>query len=42
MSPEERLQIAVRERLKGLSEPDIVKAWYDAEEPFNLNDRWRN
>lgn len=32
----ERKQMAVRERLRGLGKVDIVKAWYAAEEPFDL------
>jgi len=28
--------MAIRERFKGLGEVDIVKAWYKAEEPFDL------
>lgn len=39
LPPETRRQMAVRERLRGLGEVDIVKAWYNAEEPFDLNDR---
>lgn len=35
---EQRKQMAVRERLRGLSKVDIVKAWYAAEEPFDLKD----
>jgi len=36
---ETRRQMAVRERLRGLGEADVVKAWYQAEEPFDLNER---
>lgn len=36
---EHRRQVALRERLTGLGEVDIVKAWYEAEEPFELNER---
>jgi len=32
----ERKQMAARERLRGLGEVDIVKAWYEADEPFDL------
>lgn len=39
LPPEARRQIAIRERLRGLGEVDIVKAWYESEEPFDLNDR---
>jgi len=39
LPPETRRQMAVRERLRGLGEADVVKAWYTAEEPFDLNDR---
>lgn len=38
-TPEQRRQMALRERLRGLGEADIVKAWYQAEEPFDLNER---
>lgn len=38
-TPAERQQMAIRERLKGLGEADVVKAWYKAEEPFDLTER---
>lgn len=33
---EQRRQMAARERLKGLSEVDIVKTWYESDEQFEL------
>ena len=39
LPPEIRRQMAVRERLRGLGEADVVKAWYASDEPFDLNDR---
>ncbi len=39
LPPETRRQMAVRERLRGLGEVDVVRAWYQAEEPFDLNER---
>lgn len=36
MSPTERKQLAIRERMKGMTTVDVVRAWYTAEEPFNL------
>ena len=30
--------MAIRERLKGLSDVDVVKAWYESEDPFDLTE----
>jgi hypothetical protein len=39
LTPAQRAQVAIRERMKGMGEVDIVKAWYQSEEPFDLTDR---
>lgn len=36
LTPDERKQMAVRERLKGLGEVDIVRRWYECDDPWEL------
>lgn len=39
LPPAERRQVALRERFSGMGETDVLKAWYKAEEPFDLTPR---
>ncbi len=36
LPPEQRRQMAIRQKLRGLGEVDIVKAWFQSEETFDL------
>ncbi len=36
LSPEQRKQVAIREKLHGMAQTDIVRRWYESEEPFDL------
>lgn len=38
MTPEARKQLAIRQKMKGMTPADIVKAWYVAEESFDLTE----